>query len=281
MGLAAPGELGSWQRESKGYQFWTRADQQGHFSIQNVRPGNYNLYAWVPGVIGDYKYDGDITVTPASSTSLSMLIYDPPRRGPTLWEIGIPDRTAAEFFIPDPEPTRINRFYHNSKIQTSDKFRQYGLWERYADLYPLEDLVYTVGTDDYRRHWFYAHVTRATGYGTYQATTWQIVFRLEGPIQTGNYTLRLALASSTQSVVDIRFNNPSARRAHFSTGYQSAGKDNAIARHGIHGLYWLFNFDVPSGYLIDGNNVIYLTQRTHMGPFQGVMYDYIRFEGVE
>ncbi|XP_022962664.1 uncharacterized protein LOC111463085 [Cucurbita moschata] len=281
VGLAAPGEVGSWQTESKGYQFWTRADQDGNFFIQNIRPGNYNLYAWVPGVIGDYKYDGDVTVTAASSTNLSVLIYDPPRRGPTLWEIGIPDRKAAEFYIPDPEPTLMSHFYNNTKIQNPDKFRQYGIWARYADLYPDQDLVYNVDTDDYRRHWFYAHVTRATESGDYQATTWQIVFRLRGPIKTGTYTLRLALASSSHGVVDVRFNNPMARRPAFTTGYWNAGRDNAIARHGIHGLYRLFNFDVPSYYLVEGDNVIYLTQRRHAGPFQGVMYDYIRFEGVE
>ncbi|KAL0543205.1 hypothetical protein IC582_018294 [Cucumis melo] len=282
VGLAAPGELGSWQRESKGYQFWTRADEHGYFSIDNIRSGTYNLYAWVPGVLGDYKYDKEITITPRSSTNLNLLVFDPPRQGPTLWEIGIPDRKAAEFYIPSPRPTLMNRFYNDSKIHIhDDNFRQYGLWERYAELYPHQDLVYNVDTDDYHRNWFFAHVTRATNSGIYEATTWQIVFHLQRPKKIGNYMLRLALASSTEAVIDIRFNNPSTKRPHFTTGYWSSGKDNAIARHGIHGLYWLFNFKVPSQYLVEGENVIYLTQRRHTGAFQGVMYDYIRFEDVE
>lgn len=267
----------------QGYQFWTRADWRGYFSIKNIRPGNYNLYAWVPGVIGDYKYGVNVTVTAASNTSLGLLVYRPPRRGPTLWEIGVPDRSAAEFYVPDPEPTLANLLYNNRMIRSPDKFRQYGLWERYADLYPDRDLVYTVGTDDYRCHWFFAHVTRATGTGAYdyEPTTWQIVFPLKGPKQTGNYTLRLAIASATESVVKVRFNNPTVEPAHFSTGPWSIGKDNAIARHGIHGLYWLFSFDVPSEYLVeDKNNVIYLTQSRSKGPFRGVMYDYLRLEGV-
>lgn len=176
----------------------------------------------------------------------------------------------------------MNRFYNDSKIHIhDDNFRQYGLWERYAELYPHQDLVYNVDTDDYRRNWFFAHVTRATNSGIYEATTWQIVFHLQRPKKIGNYMLRLALASSTEAVIDIRFNNPSTKRTHFTTGYWSSGKDNAIARHGIHGLYWLFNFKVPSQYLVEGENVIYLTQRRHTGAFQGVMYDYIRFEDVE
>ncbi|XXG88848.1 hypothetical protein AAC387_Pa12g1000 [Persea americana] len=61
--LALPGEVGSWQRERKGYQFWTRADTDGFFTISYIRTGDYNLYAWVPDFIGDYKNDGNITVT--------------------------------------------------------------------------------------------------------------------------------------------------------------------------------------------------------------------------
>jgi rhamnogalacturonan endolyase len=41
------------------------------------------------------------------------------------------------------------------------RFRQYGLWERYAELYPDNDLVYTVGVSDYTKDWFYAQVTRS------------------------------------------------------------------------------------------------------------------------
>lgn len=40
------------------------------------------------------------------------------------------------------------------------RFRQYGLWERYAELYPDADLVYTVGVSDYTKDWFFAHVNR-------------------------------------------------------------------------------------------------------------------------
>ena len=42
---------------------------------------------------------------------LGNLVFEPPRDGPTLWEIGTPDRTAAEFYIPDPDPKYINKLY--------------------------------------------------------------------------------------------------------------------------------------------------------------------------
>lgn len=41
------------------------------------------------------------------------LVYEPPRDGPTLWEIGIPDRSAAEFYIPGPDPKFMNNLYAN------------------------------------------------------------------------------------------------------------------------------------------------------------------------
>ena len=47
------------------------------------------------------------------STDVGNLVYEPPRDGPTLWEIGIPDRTAAEFYVPDPNLLYINKLYVN------------------------------------------------------------------------------------------------------------------------------------------------------------------------
>lgn len=57
------------------------------------------------------------------------------------------------------------------------------------------------------------------------------------------------------------------------------GHDNAIARHGIHGLYWLFNVQIPGRVLVPGRNKILLNHRTGANPFIGTMYDYIRLEG--
>ncbi|CAN0865092.1 Rhamnogalacturonate lyase [Linum grandiflorum] len=74
VGLAAPGEEGSWQTDAKGYQFWTRADEDGKFSIEHIRPGNYSLYGWVPGVIGENMYKTNITILPGKLTSSMFLM---------------------------------------------------------------------------------------------------------------------------------------------------------------------------------------------------------------
>ncbi|XP_047965171.1 rhamnogalacturonate lyase B-like [Salvia hispanica] len=266
VGLAQPGDAGSWQTNSNGYQFWSQSDKRGHFSIKGVREGIYNLYAWVPGVIGDYKHHADIIVQPGSQVGMGNITYTPPRNGPTLWEIGIPDRTAAEFYVPDPAPHLVNRLYVNH----TEKYRQYGLWERYTDLYPDQDLIYTVGVSDYHRDWFFAHVN------SYVPTVWRIVFNTSEVIRRGRYTLRIALASSNMAEIQVRINKFKGTRPHFSTGL--IGKDNAIARHGIHGLYRLYNVTVLGSQLVEGTNTIYLRQSRPSSPFIGVMYDYIRLE---
>ncbi|XP_071722409.1 uncharacterized protein [Rutidosis leptorrhynchoides] len=274
VGLASPGEAGSWQRENKGYQFWARADANGSFSITNIRPGPYNLYAFVPGFIGDYRNDDVITIAPGCDIDLGEFTFKPPRDGPTLWEIGIPDRTASEFYIPDPDPKYINKLFVNHP----DKYRQYGLWDRYSDLYPDGDLVYTVGVSDYSEDWFFAQVNRKVGDDMYEATTWQIKFQLEYPDQNGTYKLRIALATANSAELQVRINNPSVTDDPlFTTG--QIGFDNTIGRHGIHGLYRLYGVEIPGKMLDDGENTIFLTQAISTSALQGVMYDYIRLEG--
>ena len=75
----------------------------------------------------------------------------------------------------------------------------------------------------------------------------------------------------------VRVNDPKTKKPLFSSGL--IGDNNAIARHGIHGLYWLYTVDIPGGWLVEGDNTVFLTQPRSVSPFQGIMYDYIRLEG--
>lgn len=143
---------------------------------------------------------------------------------------------------------------------------------------------------------------RKTADNAYKSTTWQIRFDLDNVVEGGIYKLRLALASAhnsdlqvhcfrlmnydnlsfvscfTLTCLQVRVNDVVTNPPLFSSGV--IGADNAIARHGIHGIYWLFNVDIPAAKLVQGGlvNTIYLTQARSSSPFQGVMYDYIRLE---
>lgn len=109
----------------------------------------------------------------------------------------------------------------------------------------------------------------------YVPTTWQIVFNLRNVVRRGSYTLRVALASSSYADIHVGINNN--QQSHFSTG--RIGRDNAIARHGIHGLYKLYSVTISGCQLVEGRNTIYLRQSRGGNPFTGVLYDYIRLEG--
>jgi len=74
----------------------------------------------------------------------------------------------------------------------------------------------------------------------------------------------------------VWFNNMKPNPPYFTT--KRIGDDNAIPRHGIHGLYWLFTIQVPSVHLVKGKNTVFLRQSRYESFWQGVLYDYIRLE---
>lgn len=79
----------------------------------------------------------------------------------------------------------------------------------------------------------------------------------------------------------VRFNDEQSP-PHFETG--NIGHENAVARHGITGLYRDYVIKVQGTKLVVGENKVFLTQEkkhgpAQFGPFADVMYDYIRFEG--
>ncbi|KAK9133360.1 hypothetical protein Scep_012888 [Stephania cephalantha] len=148
---------------------------------------------------------------------LGHLIYVPPRNGPTIWEIGYPDRNRS-------------------------RYRRYGFWGRYTDLHTQSDLVFTIGVDDLKKDWFLVQVGKG-GTEKYVPTTWEIKFNL-GSLTSGSYTLRMALASATKSDIHAYANNLEGNHLVFQV--LNLGMDNAVYRHGIHGLYRLFDIEIFS-----------------------------------
>nr|XP_017237060.1 PREDICTED: probable rhamnogalacturonate lyase B isoform X2 [Daucus carota subsp. sativus] len=270
VGLSAARTEGSWQTESKEYQFWVPTDSNGIFSIKNVVPGIYALHGWVPGFIGDYLDQKLVTITEGSETQLGNLIYAPHRDGPTVWEIGYPDRTAMGFYVPDVNPKYVNKLF----LHSTEKYRQYGLWDRYTDMHPESDQAFTIGINDPKKDWFFAHVDRRVG-EKYYPSTWRIKFNLKS-VATGIYKLRLATASVNRSDLEVHVNHRDNHHQVFEV--QMLGMDNAVCRHGIHGLYRLFNIDVSSELLTVGDNSILLTQAREGDALCGVLYDYLRLE---
>ncbi|KAJ4703895.1 Rhamnogalacturonate lyase [Melia azedarach] len=257
VGLSSSRTQGGWQTESKDYQFWVQTDSNGNFTIKDVVPGVYALHGWVLGFIGDYLDKALVSISAGSQTELGNLIYVPLRNGPTVWEIGYPDRTAFGYYVPDVNPMYVNKLFLNSQ----EKYRQYGLWDRYTDIHPVSDQVFTIGVNDPKKDWFFAQVDRRGPGNKYLPSTWTIKFNLD---------------SATRSDLKVYVNNVDDDHLVFQE--MNLGMDNTVCRHGIHGLYRLFGVGVSSSLLIKGDNSMFLVQARGGDPLCGILYDYLRLE---
>ncbi|WP_334318968.1 polysaccharide lyase family protein [Termitidicoccus mucosus] len=251
VGLAEPSP--DWQQQALNYQHWVRADAQGRFSIPAARAGGYTLYAFVGGVLGEFRRAG-IVVTAGGASDLGELVWTPGRHGRQLWEIGTADRTAKEF-------------------RHGDDHRHWGLWLKYPREFP-EDVVFTIGQSDWRRDWNYAQVTRAGTDGRHRGTTWRVLFDGDEAAAKagGDAVLRLAFAGTHGAVLRVLVNGREAAVLRDFPG------DNAMIRAGIHGQYSARDVRFPSGWLRAGRNEIALEQQEGGAPAKYIMYDYLRLE---
>lgn len=265
-----------WQRDAKFYQFWTRADDRGRFTIQKVRPGNYTLRVIADGILGEAALT-NIMVTGGQRLSLDTVRWQPARFGRTVWQIGIPDRTAREF-------------------RHGDHYWQWGLYFKYPREFPT-DVNFVIGQSSWRQDWNYVQPPRIEssevtpsseadedaeqpqlparlGRDAVRPTTWKIHFEMPGP-GAGQATLRLAFCGTHQgTAVVIRVNGQEIG----DTGVLPS--TSAMQRDGIR-AFWIekcLTFD--AGLLHRGRNTVELLSPAQSWS-QGVMYDCVRLELAE
>ena len=243
-----------WQLDAKHYEFWTRGDADGHFTIPNVRPGDYTLHAIADNVLGEFAKT-DIHIEPGKPIDLGDLEWKPVRYGKQLWEIGIPDRTAGEYLH-------------------GDHYWQWGLYNQYPKDFP-NDVNFVIGKSDYHKDWNIMQVPRGhddTGKGRGDATTWTITFDMpaDSPPK-GKATLRLAFASWETSRLQIAVNDTNVATI---SGLPNNG---AIHRDCDRG-YWSERDVSFDGQLLKaGTNTV--EPRTPAGQVTaGIEYDYLRLE---
>lgn len=257
IGLAAPEETaGNWQFQSKGYQYWTKADASGNFSIPAVRPGTYTLYAFTDGVIGEFSKIG-VTVTAGGTNAQGNITWNVSHPGTSIaWEIGVPDRTAKEF------------------KHGNDYFIPF-LWDVYTQELP-NPLVYNVGSSNPATDWNYVHSnhTDATT-GTTVPWDWNLNFNLPAVPRSGTATLTVAVASSHYSRLFLYLNGSPTSFARISPPVSGG---NALLRQGIHAKYSYVDIPIPVSSLRTGANTFTFRFTGDPGHSPHVMYDYLRLE---
>ena len=244
----------TWQNDAKHYQFWVRGGEDGRFTIPKVRPGAYELHAITDGVLGEFAQAG-ITVGEGRKVDAGKLEWKPVRYGRQILEIGIPNRSGAEFF-------------------KGDDYWHWGWYLKYPKLFP-NDVNYVIGKSDYRKDWFFEQVPHAeqddpTGRGNGRATTWTITFDLARDPR-GRAILRLAIAGAAARTIDVSVNDQPAGAA---TGLVY---NATINRDGIQGSWVEKDVAFDAALMKQGRNVLKLTIPAG-GLTNGVIYDYLRLE---
>ena len=246
------GQLVDWQHDGKYYQYWTRGDANGNFTIPNIRPGTYTLHAFADGVLGEYA-QANVTVEAGKIVKTGPIAWTPVRYGRQLWEIGVPDRTAGEFLH-------------------GDHYWQWGLYEEYPKDFP-HDVNYVIGKSDFHKDWNMMQVPHATndsGKSNGSATTWSINFDLPKAEQ-GKATLRVAFAGTEARSLTIAVNG---KTVDVLTGLPNTGTIHRDSDRG----YWeekAVPFD--ASLLKQGSNVLQLTVPAG-SVMNGIQYDYLRLE---
>lgn len=257
VGLVAPagpdgGPL-DWQRDGTCYQYWARAGADGRFTIPHARPGRYDLRAFCDGALGEFRR-ADVTVAAGATNDLGALVWTPVRRGRQVWQIGIADRTAAEF-------------------RHGDEYAQWGLYLKYPQEFP-HDVDFVVGASDWRRDWNYCQPPRISGGRRVSESVWTVRFTLPAAPR-GRATLRMALCGSRRDGrVFVTVNGLPA-------GDSGELPDTGVMhRDGIRG-YW-HEREVPfdATLLKAGENALSLRSRARDWTM-GVLYDCLRLELVE
>lgn len=245
--------VGDWQRDSKHYQFWSQADEHGKFSLNQVRTGKYTLFAFANGILGEFTL-AEVNVETDKTLDLGELKWTPVRYGKQVWEIGVPDRSAAEF-------------------RHGDDYWHWGLYNLYTREFP-NDVSFVIGKSDWKTDWNYAQPPRLGAGGRGEPSVWMVQFELE-EAPKGKATLRIGIAGARiRGGIDVGVNG---ERAGTTERLPDTG---VMHRDGIRG-YWverMVTFD--AGLLKKGTNK--LTLRTGGTSWvQGVLYDYLRLELAE
>jgi rhamnogalacturonan endolyase len=249
----APAADADFQFSATGYQFWTHAAADGSFELPHVRPGDYTLYAVVDGVVGQFARAG-VTVA-AGELPLGTVTWDVPHPGRRIaWEIGTPDRSAAEF--------AHGRDYFQPLL-----YQQ--LWTQTPN--PLE---FTVGRSNPARDWPYAQTVHKDN-GRAVTAKWRIHFTLDRA-PAGASTLVLAFAGADRGRVAVYANGESAadRVAEVTPPVEGG---NGLVREAVHTKYSVATVPIPTGRLRAGANTITLEQQS-TGDASYVMYDAVRLE---
>jgi autotransporter-associated beta strand protein len=290
------------QQWMKPYQFWTHTDNNGNFTLPSVISGTgYTLYAFGPGAAGTLMSQNQtggnppllynlpatpfsVTVNSGSTTDLGVVTWKPTRVGPTVFEIGYPDRTARKF--------RHGDDWWVGGIGASPTSPD-PIWTKFLE-YPFDfpnGMTYNVGTSRWSTDWDFVQPVTVNSAGSYNPSTGTINFTIPNTILGGvNASLYIALTSAYNGPTLVKLNGTNLGTAAGATsmpegngsgGYSPAYNNNdTTVREGINAMFCDERITFPASLLKSGTNINTITITDNQGGYfaDHIMYDYIRLE---
>ena len=290
-----PSSVGSvcdFQEWMKPYQFWAKSDTNGNFTIPNViAGGNYTLYAFGPGAAGTFQSQPLVGGSPPNSVdipgsplavavaggatnNLSVITWTPTRIGPTVFEIGYPNRTG-------------DKFRHGDDYWTGDIGPSPGapspIWSKHLQ-YLFEFPTgpnYVVGQSRWTTDWNYVQPIVTDNAGNFNGSTSTITFNLaQAPASGAQASFYIALSSDYQGplIIQVNGNNIAGSTGYFPAYSGSSQASDTTIRQGIHGCFSDNRFTFAGTLLHAGQNTITLNMRKGGYFANHAMYDYLRLE---
>ncbi|XP_018321695.1 uncharacterized protein LOC108734573 [Agrilus planipennis] len=264
------------QFESATYMYSAVAGKNGEFKIPAVRPGTYKLQVIAKGVVGRYIQD-NIHVYQKENSDLGTIDWKQETHGELLWQIGVPDRSSAEFKSPPGFP---------SPIPNLEEYRKFGTWLSYPKTFP-NDPDFTVGLSDPAEDWCYFMPTIKTpGFPAQlklvnvtqnaQPTIWKVRFNYSGSTK-GNATLILGFTARVKAGIRALINGEEILEVVDFDGPQG---DSALFRQAAHGIFHQQSVTFGLSLLKD-KNILELTpagvvNQNHFDRM--MMWDFLRME---
>ena len=82
----------TWCQSNSPYQYWTRADKDGNWSIDNVHSDTYTVTVWKEGYPGEVAKE-NVFVEPSINTDVGTITFKEYSNGTLSWRVGDADRT--------------------------------------------------------------------------------------------------------------------------------------------------------------------------------------------
>lgn len=272
VGLAAPdsGENSpdNWQFQADRHQYWVRADAAGNFTIPVIQTvstfggsENYQLYVYSAGeapgtgAVGEFRL-GQHTFAPGENKNLGTIPLSVDHPGASLvWEIGIPNRSAAEF-------------------KHGDEYAKPALWLNYGNEFSNPH-NYDIAAGNWATNFNFSHTVDYVGATPWK---WNLNFNLNDVIP-GTYWLTIAYASA-DSIQILRINDNGSFAA-FTPPNARPGASSFL-RQAVQTKYTYVRVPIPSSRLRSGSNTISLDHEVHTNhSTSGFMYDYLSLEAPE